>query len=175
MERICTDIDKNAENKFINVELISIIFIAIVIIIIEHYILIASENNPKFINLNHPANKLNSKTIEIIWIIILILKIYSWYRAKHNTNTIRKYISVDLLLLTSIIFGLFYVYMFFTIVNLRASLFILFFAFIFSLYYAYYMFRIDIISGIISVFLSIWLLYLLYSITLYIKLNPNVN
>jgi tryptophan-rich sensory protein len=160
------------KNNFINIELISILFITIVIIIIEHHILISSSNNPKFISLNHPSNKLSTRTTEIIWVIILILKIISWYIAKRHSETIKNYISVDLLLVTSVIFGLFFVYMFYVVVNLKASFLILIFAFIFSLYYMYYMFKIDPISGFIGIILSIWLLVLLKINYDYIQLNP---
>jgi tryptophan-rich sensory protein len=171
---ICDEngINTNQKYKFINIEIISILFIVIVILIIEHFILVSSEHNPKFVALNKPDSKLSIKTTEVIWIIVAILKVISWYIAKRDSATIRKYISVDLLLMTSITFGLFYVYMFYVEVNLKASLIILILAFLFSLYYLYYMFRIDGVSGFISIILSIWLLILIKITYDYIKINP---
>jgi tryptophan-rich sensory protein len=168
---ICDGINTDQKYKFVNIELISILFIIIVILIIEHFILISSGTNPKFIALNKPDNKISIKTTEIIWIIIAILKIISWYIAKRHSETIRKYISVDLLLMTSVVFGLFYVYMFYVEVNLNASFIILILAFLFSLYYLYYMWRIDSISGFISIILSIWLLVLIKITYDYVKIN----
>lgn len=171
-------------DKFIYLELIIVIYIAIVLIVIEHYILISAEQNPEFQNLNHPKYHIPINIVEILWIIIVILKIYSWYRAKkkiraelseaesNQRKDFRQFVSVDLLLITSLIFALFYVFMFYQELKISNAFTILIFAFVFSLYYMYYMFQIDKISGIISIVLSVWLLVLLTITYQYKILNP---
>jgi tryptophan-rich sensory protein len=141
-------------------ELFIVILICVILLFIENSMLQNAKNNQIYKGLIRPKLSFSADVLEILWVVMLVLKVTSWYRVK--TSDTKENNIIDFLLFFSLTLGLLYIYVTTVFVDIQLGVLISIFSFLFSLYYLFYVRKIDNLSGILASILTLWSLYLVY-------------